>query len=107
MISESLSDRLGVEINKRQIDSQPLRLLGMHKIKVRLTIDLIPEFDIVVYREGESPENYLVDAEMFMAEEVDVNVEQEEENAELESNEQPSEVSDENVELEEAEEQAE
>jgi len=44
---------------------------------------------------------------MLMAEEVDLNVEQEEENAELESNEQPSEVSDENVELEEAEEQAE
>jgi len=107
MISESLSDKLGVEINKRQIDSQPLRLLGMHKVKVRLTIDLIPEFDIVVYREGESPENYLVDAEMLMTEEVDVNVEQEEENAKLETDELPSEETDENVELEEAEEQAE
>jgi len=107
MISESLSDRLGVEINKRQIDSQPLRLLGMHRVKVRLTIDLIPEFDIVVYREGESPENYLVDAEMLMTEEVDVNFEQEEENAKLESDELPSEEADENVELEEAEEQAE
>lgn len=107
MISESLSDKLGVEINKRQIDSQPLRLLGMHKVKVRLTIDLIPEFDIVVYREGESPENYLVDAEMLMAEEVDLNVEQEEENAKLETDELPSEETDENVELEEAEEQAE
>lgn len=107
MISESLSDKLGVEINKRQIDSQPLRLLGMHKVKVRLTIDLIPEFDIVVYREGESPENYLVDAEMLMTEEVDVNFEQEEENAKLESDELPSEEADENVELEEAEEQAE
>ncbi|NIP49918.1 MAG: 50S ribosomal protein L9 [Gammaproteobacteria bacterium] len=68
MIAESLTEELGTEINKRQIDSQPLRLLGMHKVKVRLTIDLIPEFDVVVYREGETPENYMVDAEELVAE---------------------------------------
>jgi large subunit ribosomal protein L9 len=63
MIAEKLSSELGVEISKRQIDSQPLRLLGMHTIKARLTIDLIPEFKVVVYREGESPENYMISAE--------------------------------------------
>ena len=30
-----------------------------------LTIDLIPEFKVVVYREGESPENYMVEAEVI------------------------------------------
>ena len=63
MIASELTEKLGVEINKRQIDSQPLRLLGMHSIKIRLTIDLIPEVSVVVYREGEAPENYMVAAE--------------------------------------------
>ncbi|MCB2179857.1 50S ribosomal protein L9 [bacterium] len=63
MIADELTKELDTEISKRQIDSQPLRLLGMHTIKVRLTIDLIPEFKVVVYREGESPENYMVDVE--------------------------------------------
>ena len=63
MLADSLTEKLGLEISKRQIASQPLRLLGMHKVKVRLTIDLIPEFDVVVFREGESPENYLESAE--------------------------------------------
>ena len=68
MIAEELSNELGREINKRQVDSQPLRMLGMHTIKVRLTIDLIPEFEVVVYREGESPENYMVEAEVLASE---------------------------------------
>lgn len=63
MIASELTEKLGVEISKRQIDSQPLRLLGMHSIKIRLTIDLIPEVSVVVYREGEAPENYMVAAE--------------------------------------------
>ena len=67
MLADSLTEELGTEITKRQIDSQPLRMLGMHKVKVRLTIDLIPEFEVVIYREGESPENYMVDADDLAA----------------------------------------
>lgn len=63
MIADELSEKLGAQISKRQIDSQPLRLLGMHTVKVRLTIDLIPEISVVVYREGEAIENYMVSAE--------------------------------------------
>ncbi len=65
MIADELNKELGTEISKRQIDSQPLRLLGLHTVKARLTIDLIPEFEVVVYREGESPENYMIEAETF------------------------------------------
>jgi large subunit ribosomal protein L9 len=72
MLADALTKELGTEIGRRQIDSQPLRLLGMHSIKVRLTIDLIPEFSVVVYREGESPENYMVDAEELLQEETEV-----------------------------------
>ena len=67
MLAEQLSGKIGLEIDKRQVLSQPLRLLGMHKVGVRLTIDVIPQFDVVVYREGESPENYMVAAEELAA----------------------------------------
>jgi len=63
MIADALSEKSEIEVHKRQIDSQPLRLLGMHTVKVRLTIDLIPEITVVIHREGESPESYMVPAE--------------------------------------------
>lgn len=68
MIAEQLSEKTGIDIDKRQIHAQPLRLLGMHRVGVRLTIDVIPEFDVVVYREGENPENYMIAAEELAAE---------------------------------------
>jgi large subunit ribosomal protein L9 len=68
MIAEELNEKLGVELTKRQIDSQPLRLLGMHQVKVRLTMDLIPEISVVIYREGEAAENYMVSAEELVGE---------------------------------------
>ncbi|MBE0410130.1 MAG: 50S ribosomal protein L9 [Anaerolineales bacterium] len=55
MISEELSSKVGLEIHRRQVDSQPLRTLGEHKVLVRLTVDLVPEVTVVVYREGETP----------------------------------------------------
>jgi large subunit ribosomal protein L9 len=55
MIAEALSEKVGVEITRRQIDSQPLRALGEHKVHVRLTVDLVPEVSVIVHREGEAP----------------------------------------------------
>jgi large subunit ribosomal protein L9 len=55
MIADELSKEIGVQIERRQIDSQPLRSLGEHKVEARLTVDLVPEFTVIVYREGESP----------------------------------------------------
>jgi large subunit ribosomal protein L9 len=55
MIAESLSKKSGTEISRRQIDSQPLRALGEHKVQIRLTVDLIPEINVIVHREGETP----------------------------------------------------
>ncbi len=67
MVVDELNQKLGLQLDKRQIHSQPLRLLGMHKAGARLTMDVIPEFEVVVYREGESPENYMVAAEELAA----------------------------------------
>jgi large subunit ribosomal protein L9 len=54
MIAEALKQKAGVEISRRQVDMQPLRALGEYAVRVRLTIDLIPEIKVVVYREGEA-----------------------------------------------------
>lgn len=53
MIAEALLKKTGVEVQRRQIDSQPLRTLGTYKIPVRLTVDLIPHIKVIVHREGE------------------------------------------------------
>ena len=54
MIAEAIKAKSGVEVARRQIDSQPLRMLGEYKVHVRLTVDLIPTIDVIVYREGEA-----------------------------------------------------
>jgi large subunit ribosomal protein L9 len=63
MIAQAVSDKIGVTVEPKQIDSQPLRMLGRHVVSVRLTVDLIPEIEVIVYREGESPEAMLEEEE--------------------------------------------
>jgi large subunit ribosomal protein L9 len=54
MISDAIKAKSGVEVARRQIDSQPLRMLGEYKVHIRLTVDLIPTIDVIVHREGEA-----------------------------------------------------
>jgi large subunit ribosomal protein L9 len=54
MIADAIKAKSGVEIARRQIDTQPLRMLGEYQVRVRLTVDLIPTIDVTVYREGEA-----------------------------------------------------
>jgi len=63
MIVEAINEELDLDLSHRQIDAQPLRMIGEHKVPVRLTVDLIPEIDVVVYREGETPEESIEEAE--------------------------------------------
>jgi len=55
MIADAISSKLGTAIDRRQIEVQPIRVLGEHRAKVRLTIDLVPEVVVMVHREGEVP----------------------------------------------------
>ncbi len=55
MIAEALGKKAGVEIARRMVDIEPVRTLGEHKVRVRLTVDLIPTITVIVHREGESP----------------------------------------------------
>ena len=54
MIADAVKAKSGVEVARRQVDSQPLRMLGEYKVHIRLTVDLIPTIDVIVYREGEA-----------------------------------------------------
>lgn len=63
MLAEAVSEEIGVEIEPRQIESQPLRQIGKHTVAVRLTVDLIPEVEVIVHREGETPESALEEEE--------------------------------------------
>lgn len=63
MIAEKISEEIGVTIEAKQIESQPLRMIGKHDVSVRLTVDLIPKIEIIVYREGETPESALEEEE--------------------------------------------
>ena len=63
MIAEAVSQDIGVTIQPKQIESQPLRMIGKHTVAIRLTVDLIPEIEVIVHREGESPESALAEEE--------------------------------------------
>jgi large subunit ribosomal protein L9 len=70
MIADAISEKAGVEISHRQIDSQPLRMIGDHAVNIRLTVDLIPEITVIVHREGETVQQALDEAaEIAAAEE--------------------------------------
>jgi large subunit ribosomal protein L9 len=56
-VSDALSKKIGSTIKRQMLDMQPLRTLGEHIVRVRLTMDLIPEIKVVVYREGEAEPN--------------------------------------------------
>lgn len=59
MVAESINEQLALKddevINRRQVEMQPIRFLGAYQVPVRLTLDLVPEVRVVVYREGEAP----------------------------------------------------
>jgi large subunit ribosomal protein L9 len=53
-VVDAIQKKIGYTIKRQQLDMQPLRSLGEHTVRVRLTMDLIPEIKVIVYREGES-----------------------------------------------------
>ena len=56
-IASALSEQIKFEVKRQQIGIQPIRALGEFTGNVRLTMDLIPEFKIIVHREGESADS--------------------------------------------------
>ena len=92
MIAESITEKIGVEINRRQVYSQPLRILGEHKVEVRLTVDLVPEVMVIINSEGEeqeSPEVPLDDEPVAEVIEEEVLDEEEQESPEVPLDDEP------------------
>jgi large subunit ribosomal protein L9 len=52
-IADSIKEKTGVEVKRQQVDLQSVRELGDYIATIRLTIDLVPEVRVVVYREGD------------------------------------------------------
>jgi large subunit ribosomal protein L9 len=59
MIAEAIMNKTNVEVDKKQVDTQPIKVLGVHKAEIRLTMDLVPEVTLIVHREGEPPETVM------------------------------------------------
>jgi large subunit ribosomal protein L9 len=57
MLAEALQRESGFAADRRQIDCEPIKTLGVHPARLRLTIDLVPTFTVVVHREGEPVES--------------------------------------------------
>jgi len=57
MIVEAIEAQKGIKLDRSQIDSQPIKTIGVHTIHVRLTVDLVPEITAVVHHEDLPPES--------------------------------------------------
>ena len=44
-----------IELEKRQVETEPIRQLGTFNVPIHLTMDLVPEITVIVHREGEIP----------------------------------------------------
>ena len=53
-VADAVTEATTFEVKRQQLEMQPIRTLGEHTIGVRLTMDLVPEFVVIVYREGEA-----------------------------------------------------
>jgi large subunit ribosomal protein L9 len=69
-VSEAIEKKAGIQIKRQQLDMQPLRTLGEHTIRIRLTMDLIPEIKATVLREGEAEPSLPIEAPAPTPEEI-------------------------------------
>jgi large subunit ribosomal protein L9 len=54
-IIQAIQANFEIELERRQVETEPIRLLGRYTVPIHLTMDLNPEIKVIVYREGESP----------------------------------------------------
>jgi large subunit ribosomal protein L9 len=67
-IMEYVKDNFEIELEKRQIETEPIRELGIYQIPVHLTMDLVPTIKVIIHREGETPASEEKKAEAAEAE---------------------------------------
>jgi large subunit ribosomal protein L9 len=62
-IAEQLNEVLGIEIDRRNIASDPIRQLGEHQITVRLSRDYSPSVNVFVHPFSEEEDEEVIEAE--------------------------------------------
>jgi large subunit ribosomal protein L9 len=84
-IIKAIAANFQIELEKRQVEIEPIRQLGTFTVPIHLTMDLVPELTVIVHREGELPlqETDMEEIEVLVEEIVEV-TEVEEETFDLE-----------------------
>jgi large subunit ribosomal protein L9 len=54
-IIKAIEANYEIELEKRQVETEPIRQLGKFTVPIHLTMDLVPELTVIVHREGEPP----------------------------------------------------
>lgn len=54
-IIKTIAANYEIELEKRQVETEPIRQLGTFTVPIHLTMDLVPEITVIVHREGEPP----------------------------------------------------
>jgi len=54
-IIKTIEANYEIELEKRQVETEPIRQLGKFTVPIHLTMDLVPEITVIIHREGEPP----------------------------------------------------
>lgn len=54
-IVKVIAELYQIEVERRQVETEPIRMLGTYRVPIHLTMDLVPEITVIVHREGEPP----------------------------------------------------
>ncbi|MGI6739950.1 MAG: 50S ribosomal protein L9 [Brevefilum sp.] len=89
-IVKLVKSNYSIDIERRQVETEPVRQLGTYNIPIHLTMDLVPEITVVLHRENEVPveeeeiaaaeEEILIEAEAEVLQEIVEDLEELEEN---------------------------
>ncbi len=96
-IMDAVNEKLNTNLDRHLIESQPLREVGEHMVRIRLTFDLVPEVKVIVESDEEKKEEKAPGrkaakpVEEIPAEEPEAAVEEVEEMVETEESEAPAE----------------
>ena len=63
-IIAEIEAKYDIELERRQVETEPIRQLGTYTVPIHLTMDLVPEITVIVHREGEVPGEEEADPEV-------------------------------------------
>lgn len=69
-IADRIKEEKGIEVDRHQLVTEPIRNIGEYMIPISLTLDLVPEIRVVIHREGEVFKPVVVEEVVEVEEEV-------------------------------------